>query len=199
MSKLLIITSNPEPDSLTNAAGAAVAQGAEEKGVQAEILDLYDVGFNPVYTLADREHYLGRAPMPEDVLPIQQRIAQADALVIVFPMYWFTMPAMVKGLFDRVICRGFAYSPDGTPGALAGKKVRLVMLMGGTESGIKELGVEAGLRAQICSQTFGKYCDVSDVDFVYIEDLTMGDDSEPCRQTAALQLEGMKRLGASLV
>ena len=113
---ILVITSNPEKDSMTDAVGAAFAAGAVERGASADVLDLYDEGFNPVYSAADRAHYLGHAPMPEDVLLIQRRLAQADVIALVFPIYWYTMPAMVKGLFDRVICRGFAYHPDGTPG-----------------------------------------------------------------------------------
>ena len=108
---ILVITSNPEKDSMTDAVGAAFAAGAVERGASADVLDLYDEGFNPVYSAADRAHYLGHAPMPEDVVPIQRRLAQADVIALVFPIYWYTMPAMVKGLFDRVICRGFAYHP----------------------------------------------------------------------------------------
>lgn len=129
---ILVITSNPEKDSMTDAVGAAFAAGAVERGASADVLDLYDEGFNPVYSAADRAHYLGHAPMPEDVVPIQRRLAQADVIALVFPIYWYTMPAMVKGLFDRVICRGFAYHPDGTPGALADKTVRVIMLTGGS-------------------------------------------------------------------
>ena len=75
---ILVITSNPEKDSMTDAVGAAFAAGAVERGASADVLDLYDEGFNPVYSAADRAHYLGHAPMPEDVLLIQRRLAQAD-------------------------------------------------------------------------------------------------------------------------
>ena len=167
---ILVITSNPEKDSMTDAVGAAFAAGAVERGASADVLDLYDEGFNPVYSAADRAHYLGHAPMPEDVVPIQRRLAQADVIALVFPIYWYTMPAMVKGLFDRVICRGFAYHPDGTPGALADKTVRVIMLTGG----------------------------VKDVELVYVDNLSMGDDSSDKRKAAAAQLEGIRQLGASL-
>ena len=97
---ILVITSNPEKDSMTDAVGAAFAAGAVERGASADVLDLYDEGFNPVYSAADRAHYLGHAPMPEDVVPIQRRLAQADVIALVFPIYWYTMPAMVKGPRD---------------------------------------------------------------------------------------------------
>ena len=153
---ILVITSNPEKDSMTDAVGAAFAAGAVERGASADVLDLYDEGFNPVYSAADRAHYLGHAPMPEDVVPIQRRLAQADVIALVFPIYWYTMPAMVKGLFDRVICRGFAYHPDGTPGALADKTVRVIMLTGGSRQWYESDGIGESLDNQICRQTFAK-------------------------------------------
>ena len=132
MSNVLVITSNPEPSSMTNATGEAFAEGAGAQGARTELIDLYGIGFDPVYTAADRAHYLGRGPMPEDVAALQARLAEADVIAIVFPVYWYTMPAMVKGLFDRVICRDFAYHADGRPGALAGKTVRVILLTGGS-------------------------------------------------------------------
>ena len=185
---ILVITSNPEKDSMTDAVGAAFAAGAVERGASADVLDLYDEGFNPVYSAADRAHYLGHAPMPEDVVPIQRRLAQADVIALVFPIFWYTMPAMVKGLFDRVICRGFAYHPDGTPGALADKTVRVIMLTGGSRQWYESDGIGESLDNQICRQTFAKYCGVKDVELVYVDNLSMGDDSSDKRKAAAAQL-----------
>ena len=179
---ILVITSNPEKDSMTDAVGAAFAAGAVERGASADVLDLYDEGFNPVYSAADRAHYLGHAPMPEDVVPIQRRLAQADVIALVFPIFWYTMPAMVKGLFDRVICRGFAYHPDGTPGALADKTVRVIMLTGGSRQWYESDGIGESLDNQICRQTFAKYCGVKDVELVYVDNLSMGDDSSDKRR-----------------
>ena len=71
---------------------------------------------------------------------------------LVFPIYWYTMPAMVKGLFDRVICRGFAYHPDGTPGALADKTVRVIMLTGGSRQWYESDGIGESLDNQICGR-----------------------------------------------
>ena len=51
---ILVITSNPEKDSMTDAVGAAFAAGAVERGASADVLDLYDEGFNPVYSAVDR-------------------------------------------------------------------------------------------------------------------------------------------------
>ena len=197
MSNALIITSNPEHGSMTNAVGAAFAAGIRAEGGQAEILDLYEAGFNPVYTSADRAHYLGQGPLPADVAAIQDKLAAADVIALVFPVYWYTMPAMVKGLFDRVICRGFAYNPAGTPGALAGKIVRVIMLTGGSEDWYRSDGIGQALDNQICRQTFAKYCGVDDVEIVYVDNLKMGDDDPSRREAAAKQLDRITVLGSS--
>lgn len=195
---ILVITSNPEPASLTDAIGTAFAQGARSAGALAETIDLYDIGFNPVYTAADRAHYLGRGPMPSDVTYLQDKLSEADVIALVFPIYWYTMPAMVKGLFDRVICRGFAYHPDGTPGALAGKTVRIIMLTGGSESWYASDGIGEALYNQICRQTFTKYCGVEDCEIIYVDNLSMGDNDPDKRAAAEKHIERIRHLGETL-
>lgn len=199
MSNVLVITSNPEPSSMTNATGEAFAEGAGAQGARTELIDLYGIGFDPVYTAADRAHYLGRGPMPEDVAALQARLAEADVIAIVFPVYWYTMPAMVKGLFDRVICRDFAYHADGRPGALAGKTVRVILLTGGSREWYESDGIGEALDNQIRRQTFAKYCGVTDAELVYVDNLAMGDDDPAKRRAAAAQLDSIRELGASLV
>ena len=131
-------------------------------------------------------------------MPIQRRLAQADVIALVFPIYWYTMPAMVKGLFDRVICRGFAIIRTAPPARLADKTVRVIMLTGGSRQWYESDGIGESLDNQICRQTFAKYCGVKDVELVYVDNLSMGDDSSDKRKAAAAQLEGIRQLGASL-
>lgn len=199
MTTILAITSNPEPQSLTNAVGRALLEGARIGGAQTEFLDLYEIGFNPVYLQEDREHYLGRAQVPQDVAKIQDSLVQADVISLIFPVYWYTMPAMMKGFFDRVICRGFAYFSSGEPGALVGKKIRVIMLTGGSQEWYESDGIGQALENQIQKQTFEKYCGVSDVEFVYVDNLAMGDDDPARREAAERQLLHIQQIGANLV
>lgn len=194
----LVITSNPEVDSLTNAVAEAFMAGAAAGGAEAELLDLYAAGFNPVYTREDRAHYLGQAPVPRDVSALQSRLASADVITLVFPIYWYTMPAMVKGFFDRVICRGFAYRKDGLPGALAGKKVRIFALTGGAEDWYKASGMDKALQLQICDRTFRHYCGIEDVAMYYVDGLAMGDDSAEARDAASVKLMSVARMGEAM-
>ncbi len=177
MANALVITSNPAADSLTDAIGAAFATGAESAGATARVIDLYESGFNPAYSLADREHYQGHGDMPADVLPYQKALADADTIAFVTPIYWYTMTAMMKGFFDRVICRGFAYDgATGAPLALSGKKVRFIMLTGGSEEWYRTSGIGDALDAQIAQNTFAKYCGITDMQMLYV-DRTSDDDA----------------------
>lgn len=196
--KVVAVTSNPEPASLTNAAGNAILDGAAESGAMTELIDLAAEGFNPVYSREDRLHYLGRGPVPDDVTAMQARIRDADVLALVFPVYWYTMPALMKGFLDRVICRGFAYDTSGVPGVLAGKVVRVVMLTGAGEDWYQSSGIGRALEDQICKQTFLKYCGVKEAGIVYVDNITSGDDSPEARAAADRHLVRLALMGREL-
>lgn len=196
--KIVAVTANPEPNSLTNAAGNALLDGSAEGGARTELIDLCAEGFNPVFGMEDREHYLGKGPMPEDVMAMQSRIRDADVLALVFPIYWYTMPAIMKGFLDRVICRGFAYNTDGTPGVFAGKTIRLIMLSGGGEDWYRSSGIGQALDNQLREQTFIKYCQAADVSFTYLDNLSSGDDDPEARRAADRHLVSLALMGREL-
>ena len=87
---------------------------------------------------------------------------------------------------------------DGTPGALAGKTVRVILLTGGTESWYESDGIGEALDNQIRRQTLMKYCGVEDAELVYVDGLSMGDDDPAKREAAARHLDRIRQLGASL-
>ena len=79
-----------------------------------DVLDLYAEQFQPSLTEAERRlHYTTPEPAP-DIVALQQRLAAADTLVLVFPTWWFSLPAILKGWFDRVWAPKFAFE-HGTP------------------------------------------------------------------------------------
>ncbi|MFR0556257.1 NAD(P)H-dependent oxidoreductase [Pseudoscardovia radai] len=189
--RTLVIFSNPDPTSLTASVARTWAQAASEAdGDEASVIDLSEAGFNPAYTLEDRRHYNDpSAPMPQDVVPYQEALDKADVIVFISPIYWYTMTAMMKGFFDRVICRGFAYHPeDSTPYRLAGKTVRFEALTGAAEEWYAEGGVGEALELQIVRNTFNKYCGVDDVEIEYVDHT--GEDDPALR---ASQLDETRR------
>ena len=78
-------------------------------GHDVEVEDLYQVEFPPSLTVSERQTYY-RPPFDSSaVRPQIERLLSADALILVFPTWWFGFPAMLKGWFDRVWAPGIAY------------------------------------------------------------------------------------------
>lgn len=106
----LIVVAHHDPQSLTHSLAAQVAAGVSLSGPghSFEIADLWAQGFDPRFSAADHAvHH--RAPPPADVAAEQARIDRADALVLVYPVYWWSMPGLLKGWIDRVFANGWAF------------------------------------------------------------------------------------------
>jgi NAD(P)H dehydrogenase (quinone) len=112
----LIVVAHPNPQSRIHAVAHQVAQGVAAAGHSSEIADLAAEGFDPRFTNHDNAvHLEQRVPSP-DVLAEQARIDRSDALVLVYPVYWWSFPGLLKGWIDRVFCNGWAYDePPGKP------------------------------------------------------------------------------------
>jgi NAD(P)H dehydrogenase (quinone) len=93
---VLTILDHPNPASFSAAVARHFIAGIEAAGHSAELADLHAEGFDPRWSTADVEGD-GGAAMPADVLNEQTRIARAGAICLVFPLYWWGMPAMTKG------------------------------------------------------------------------------------------------------
>ena len=100
---ILVIYSHPKNTSLNAALKDAFVEGVSKQHT-VKVLDLYAMKFNPVY----EEEYLNRT-VGADVLAIQQDITKSDLLVFVTPTWWYNVPAILKGFFDRVLTRKFAF------------------------------------------------------------------------------------------
>jgi NAD(P)H dehydrogenase (quinone) len=110
----LIVVAHHDPQSLTHSIALQAAAGLTSAGHTVEIADLAAEGFDPRYGAADQRVHRSRAQPPADVLAEQARIDRADALVLAFPIYWWSMPGLLKGWVDRVFVNGWAidYGPD---------------------------------------------------------------------------------------
>ncbi|UXY11907.1 NAD(P)H-dependent oxidoreductase [Kosakonia sp. ML.JS2a] len=158
----LIVVSHPVTHSLTHSVAQAVADGitAANAHNSAEIADLTREGFNPIFSAEDSAAFAHAAPLPADVLAEQARIDNADALVLVFPIYWWTMPGLLKGWIDRVFSNGWAYE-EGSNGKVAKKlghlPVHLVALGGADLKTFEKHGYAQSWKTQIAHGIFD-YC-----------------------------------------
>jgi NAD(P)H dehydrogenase (quinone) len=123
--RALVVFCHPEPRSFSAALKDEAVATLERLGYQVEVSDLYAMGWNPALGPAEfeadradasyldlsreQEHAFARDSHGADVQAEQRKVAEADLVLFHFPVWWFSMPAMLKGWVDRVFSRGFAY------------------------------------------------------------------------------------------
>lgn len=158
---ILIVTAHPDPASFTHATVARFVAGIETvPGTSHEVVDLIAEGFDPRFTSADDDAFDGRTSVGAEVVTQQQRLDRADVLVLLFPVYWWSMPAVMKGWIDRVFVSGWAFveEPDEGMTRLLGRLKGRVVAIGGTNRGTYERrGYLAALETQIVEGVF-RYC-----------------------------------------
>ncbi|MGF7049814.1 putative NADPH-quinone reductase [Paenibacillus sp. DS2015] len=104
-SNIAIIVGHPHSESYCSALATAYIQGATESGATVRVIDLSTIQFDPNL----RYGYHHRTDLEEDLLVAQEAIRWADHLVFVYPTWWGTMPAILKGFIDRIFLPGFAF------------------------------------------------------------------------------------------
>jgi len=125
--QVLIVHAHPEPRSFNGALSRNAVDVLESAGHKVDVSDLYAMRFkavadqddfardreDPDYLRVDREqtHAHAAGTVAADVLTEQAKLDRADLLILQYPMWWFSMPAILKGWADRVFTRGFAYLP----------------------------------------------------------------------------------------
>jgi NAD(P)H dehydrogenase (quinone) len=156
----LVVVAHPDPNSLSHAVAQALADGVSGAGHTVEIADLAREGFDPRFSLNDLAVHRREIAQPADIAAEQARIDRADALVLVYPIYWWSMPALMKGWIDRVFANGWAYDegPDlNTVRKLQHLPVHLIGLAGADMRTYARHGYYGAMRTQIDHGIFG-YC-----------------------------------------
>lgn len=147
----LIVVAHPDRDSFTHAVARAVTKEIRSPHT-FEIADLIAEGFDPRYGEADLALFRNQSAPPADVLAEQKRIDRADALVLVYPVYWWSFPGVLKGWIDRVFTSGWAYgeTPEGKINKKLGRlQVHLLGIGGANLRTYARRGYYAAMRTQI--------------------------------------------------
>lgn len=148
--KVLIVHAHPEPQSFTAALRDLARETLEGQGHEVQVSDLYAMNWNPVasaadftaranpdylvYALEQREGVKG-GQLAADIQAELDKLLWADLLILNFPLYWFSVPAMLKGWIDRVLVSGVCYGGKRfyDQGGLVGKKALVSLTLGGRE------------------------------------------------------------------
>ncbi|MBO6639061.1 MAG: NAD(P)H-dependent oxidoreductase [Roseitalea sp.] len=148
--KALIVHAHPEPRSFVAAMRDVAAEALGDSGYEVVVSDLYAEGFDPVAKPEDflaradpdylvyakeQRHCLSADALCADIAREFERLMSADLLVLTFPIFWFSAPAMLKGWIDRVFLSGAIYGGRRfyDRGALAGRRALVGAALGGRE------------------------------------------------------------------
>jgi NAD(P)H dehydrogenase (quinone) len=107
--RVLLIHSHPREDSLSAALRDAAHSALTAGGHEVEVRNLYAEGFVPALTAEERGRYHDVSGNLAGIEDHVESLRRAEALLLVYPTWWYGMPAMLKGWFDRVWAPGVAF------------------------------------------------------------------------------------------
>lgn len=105
----LVVLSHPLPESLNRLFADAAIEELTAAGHKVTLLDLYASGFDPRLSAAERGSYYGERFDAGALMSHAAALREAEVLVLVFPTWWFGLPAVLKGWVDRVFSPGIAF------------------------------------------------------------------------------------------
>jgi len=176
--RVLWVYAHPDPRSLNGSLrdlGIRVLRGY---GHEVRESDLYAMGWDPVVrhedfahdpderldVLTESERALNDGSLHTDIRAEQEKLRWADTLVVQFPLWWFGMPAILKGWFDRLFVQGFAQGvldqDTGRArrygdGGLAGKRAMVITTVGANATTTGPRGIHGELDEVLFPLTHG--------------------------------------------
>ncbi|MBB5886412.1 flavodoxin family protein [Xanthomonas sp. LMG 8992] len=163
---VLLVHAHPEPTSLNAALKQVAMQRLRDAGHHVQVSDLYAMGWKTTVDAQDSlegaadarfdpsrdsQRAFANGRQRADIAAEQDKLRWADALLLQFPLWWFSMPAILKGWVDRVYACGFAYGVGDHSdthwgdrygeGTLAGKRAMLIVTAGGWDSHYAPRGI----------------------------------------------------------
>ncbi|MYX28258.1 flavodoxin family protein [Streptomyces sp. SID8381] len=153
----LIVHAHPEPHSFSTAQMTAAARTLSDAGYRVEIVDLYAEGWAPVLgrdefapvegpfkPQAEQLRAVADGTLDATVRAHLDRLLAAELLVLSFPLWWFSLPAVLKGWIDRVFVMGGVFGGQHglfEQAALAGRRAMLLVTTGGSRESFQPGGM----------------------------------------------------------
>ncbi|WP_216892034.1 NAD(P)H-dependent oxidoreductase [Nocardia alni] len=169
--KVFIVHAHPEPASLNGSLTEIAVSTLTEAGHEVRVSDLYAMGWKSVVDADDfgsaathplkiernSARALESGQLAAEILAEQEKLRWADAVILQFPLWWFSMPAILKGWVDRVFSYGFGYGVGEHSdvkygerygeGTLTGKRALVSVTLGGKYSHYTDRGVNGPIDA----------------------------------------------------
>lgn len=169
---VLIVYAHSQPTSFNAALLETAVATLKAEGHEVKVSDLYAMGFNPVASEADfkerrfpghlqydreQKYAVEHKTFSDDIAAEIDKVMWCDLLILQFPLWWYSVPAIMKGWFDRVFVNGLMYGQLGrfNHGGLKGKKAMVSMTTGCFPGMVDEGGVMGHLDAVLWQLQYG--------------------------------------------
>jgi NAD(P)H dehydrogenase (quinone) len=170
--KVLIVYAHSQPASFNAAMLGAAKATLAAQGHEVRVSDLYQMGFNPVASASDfkerrfpdhmqydreQKYAVEHKTFSDDIAAEIEKVLWCDLLILQFPLWWYSVPAIMKGWFDRVFVNGLMYGQLGrfNHGGLKGKRAMVSTTTGCFPGMVDEGGVMGHLDAVLWHLQYG--------------------------------------------
>lgn len=152
--KACIVFAHEGSDSFCHEILGRVTQSLKKLDVDPTIRDLYKMNFSPVFDAQDMNRAAQGNPS-SSIEEEQTLITDSDLLVMIFPVWWWSSPAIMKGYIDRIFTDGFAfrYESSGPVGLLTGKQALVFTTTRESEKEMAQAGLDDVVKKQIVDGT----------------------------------------------
>jgi NAD(P)H dehydrogenase (quinone) len=158
MSSVLLVFAHPRRDSLTGQIADCITKVLAAKGFTVEFADLVAEGFDPVLRQDDEPDWDDPDKVYSAAVIVEmERIRRNDSTIMVFPVYTWSVPAILKGWLDRVWNYGFAYGPRKFPQ----RRVWMVGVAGNTREDFSKRRYDEAMQISLDLGLLG-YCGIAD-------------------------------------
>ncbi|KQL49011.1 NAD(P)H-dependent oxidoreductase [Brevibacillus choshinensis] len=152
--KAVIVLAHEGESSFCHEILARVTQALDKQNIEYKLRDLYKMQFQPVFQAEDMR-LVEQGTASADILEEQELIKDSELLIMIYPVWWWSEPAILKGYIDRVFTDGFAfrYEEKGPVGLLTNKQA---IVFTTTRASAKEMatsGMDAVVEKQIAEGT----------------------------------------------
>ncbi|NHJ48207.1 MAG: NAD(P)H-dependent oxidoreductase [Asgard group archaeon] len=189
---VLVIYAHPNENSFCSAIKNKLLSGLEKNINSVRIHDLYYSDFNPILTKKELIDYPKALSENEQVQKHQHDIKWADIICLIYPVWWYGPPAILKGYIDRVITEGFAYDyiDNQAIPKLTDKRMILIQTFDAEEKMEKELNEDISYKSM---HNIWNYCGINEINRVSLFRVNFVD-----KKQRNVWLEEIYKLGCSI-
>lgn len=161
--KAMIIFAHPNPKSFNRAVLDTVTGELAGKKAEVKVKDLYTMNWNSILSASDFEG-MAAGKTPADTAREQSDVTWADTLFFIYPIWWSSHPAILKGWIDRVLSFGFAYdmTDSGPVGLLKNKRAVVITTSGSDLAAARQSGLLDAIKTSMVNGILG-FVGISDV------------------------------------